>query len=111
MTNNVDDNHKLKPTLQLKLLNAAGKMQLVLGIYGTILCAERKGETADCSLSVAALGYSFLSTPIENAVVRGMPRNMKVANLKLGVKYTAILARGLAGAVSGLFDVIDIARS
>nr|WP_253307709.1 hypothetical protein [Rickettsia endosymbiont of Ceutorhynchus assimilis] len=117
------------PTLKLKLINAAGKMQLMHGIYGSLITCK-DGETESCALSVGGLGYAFLSQPIEKVMIKITPKVVNnVAHIGgkiiprilnydtkfivqlAGAKYGAKVAKGVAGALGGVFDIIDIAMS
>ncbi|KHO02170.1 hypothetical protein JS61_08070 (plasmid) [Rickettsia felis] len=123
------DARKINPKLKQKLLNAAGRIQLIRGIHGTIATCQ-DGSEGYCALSVSGLGYSFLSQPIENIMVKIAPKIVSKAastagkfvprvlgyNTKFviqigGIKYGAKIAKGTAGALAGAFDIIDIAIS
>lgn len=120
---------RINPKLKQKLLNAAGRIQLIRGIHSTIATCQ-DGNEGYCALSVSGLGYSFLSQPIESVMVKITPKIVsKAANtvdklvprvlgyntkfvIKIGgMKYGAKIARGASGALAGAFDIIDIAIS
>lgn len=115
--------------LKLKLINAAGKVQLIHGTYSTITsCLDEIGS--NCALSVGGLGYSFLSQPIENTMVKMLPKMVKnTADVTgkivpkmfsydtkfvvhtFGAKYGTKFAKSGAGALAGIFDIVDIGIS
>ncbi|WP_265042240.1 ankyrin repeat domain-containing protein [Wolbachia endosymbiont (group B) of Melanostoma mellinum] len=118
-------NSKLKG----RLINAAGRIQLIRGIHGTVVsCAD--GDSIDCGLSVSGMAWSFASQPIENVIVKIAPKIVKSAGQFVGkmvpgtlgrqaqfavaftgAKIGSKIAKGVAGAVGGIFDIIDISRS
>ncbi|MFP3012648.1 MAG: hypothetical protein ACEY3D_06980 [Rickettsia sp.] len=123
------DEHNISPELKLKLINAAGKVQLISGIHSTIVSCQDE-NTNSCALSVSGLGYSFLSQPIENMMVKVAPKmvgnavdvtsklapkvlsyDTKFILQTLGVKYGAKIAKGGAGAIASIFDIADIAMA
>lgn len=123
------DSDNISPKLKLKLLNAAGKMQLMHGIYGSLITCK-DGEAESCALSVGGLGYAFLSQPIEKVMIKITPKivnnaahiggkviprilnyDAKFIVQLAGAKYGAKVAKGIAGALGGAFDIIDIAMS
>ncbi|MCC8369368.1 MAG: ankyrin repeat domain-containing protein [Rickettsia endosymbiont of Oxypoda opaca] len=123
------DARKINPKLKQRLLNAAGRIQLIRGIHSTIATCQ-DGSEGYCALSVSGLGYSFLSQPIESVMVKITPKIVNTAagtagkfiprilgyNTKFaiqigGMKYGAKIARGAAGALAGAFDIVDIAIS
>ncbi|WP_341793893.1 hypothetical protein [Rickettsia endosymbiont of Ceutorhynchus obstrictus] len=123
------DAPKINPKLKQGLLNAAGKVQLIRGIHSTIATCQ-DGSEGYCALSVTGLSYSFLSQPIEHIMVKITPKIVNTAantagkfvprvlgyNTKFviqigGMKYGAKIAKGTAGALAGVFDIIDIAMS
>lgn len=123
------DARKINPKLKQRLLNAAGRIQLIRGIHSTIATCQ-DGSEGYCALSVSGLGYSFLSQPIESVMVKITPKIVNTAagtagkfiprilgyNTKFaiqigGMKYGTKIARGAAGALAGAFDIVDIAIS
>ncbi|MFP3012711.1 MAG: ankyrin repeat domain-containing protein [Rickettsia sp.] len=123
------DARKINPKLKQRLLNAAGRIQLIRGIHSTIATCQ-DGSEGYCALSVSGLGYSFLSQPIESVMVKITPKIVNTAagtagkfiprilgyNTKFaiqigGMKYGAKIARGAAGVLAGAFDIVDIAIS
>ncbi|BAA89627.1 hypothetical protein [Wolbachia sp. wKue] len=117
------------PKLKSRLMNAAGRIQLIRGIHGAIVsCTD--GTATDCGLNLGGIGWSFASQPIGNAMVRITPkvvastgnivgkiipgtlgRQTKFAIELAGVKFGSTLAKGAAGAVAGAFDIIFIGIS
>ncbi len=123
------DAPKINPKLKQGLLNAAGRIQLIRGAHGTIV-ACKDGSTRDCALSVSGLSYAFLSRPIESVMVKITPKivntaastagkfvprilghNTKFAIGIMGARYGTKIAKGAAGALGGVFDIIDIGIS
>jgi len=111
-------NQKLKS----RLMNAAGGIQLIRGIHGAIVSC--KDETAtDCGLNLGGIGWSFASQPIENVMVKIAPKvvgriipgtlgkQTKFVVQVAGVKFGSTIAKGTAGAIAGIFDIIDIGIS
>lgn len=119
------DSYSISPELKLKLINAAGKIQLIRGVHGLVVSCQ-EGTIGDCTLSVSELGYSFLSQPIENMMVKTAPRMINNAadvvshivpklsyHTKFvvqiwGGRYATKLAKGGAGAIASIFDIVDI---
>lgn len=121
----LEKNSKLKS----RLMNAAGKIQLIRGIQGAVVSCEH-GISVDCGLNLGGIGWSFASQPIENVMVKVAPkiidssakvlqrvipgtlgRQTKFAVQVVGVKFGSTMAKGAAGAVGGVFDLIDIGIS
>jgi len=119
-------NDAFSPLLKWKLVNAAGKLQLMHGVYGTSIACWNPENMQNCVFRTVSLGYSFLSQPIENLVIEGthtivdkiaipssimvskiLPYNPKMVEV-IGGEYTLKLSKGAAGAFTGLFDIIDI---
>ncbi|WP_265017580.1 hypothetical protein [Wolbachia endosymbiont (group A) of Epistrophe grossularia] len=117
------------PKLKSRLMNAAGGIQLIRGIHGAIVSCQ-DGMTTDCGLNLGGMGWSFASQPIENAVVKITPKVLasaekvvgkiipstlgkqtKFAVRVMGVKFGSTIARGTAGAITGVFDIVDIGMS
>ncbi|WP_264730444.1 ankyrin repeat domain-containing protein [Wolbachia endosymbiont (group B) of Episyrphus balteatus] len=115
--------------LKGRLINAAGRIQLIRGIHGTVVsCAD--GDSIDCGLSVSGMAWSFASQPIENIIVKTAPkivksagqfagkmipgalgRQAKFAITFTGVKIGSKMAKGVGGAAGGVFDLVDIGMS
>lgn len=110
-------------------MNAAGGIQLIRGIHGAIVSCK-DGTATDCGLNLGGIGWSFASQPIENVMVKIAPkvvtssekvvarivpgtlgRQTKFAVKLAGVKFGSTIAKGVAGAVGGVFDIIDIGIS
>ncbi|WP_375326528.1 hypothetical protein [Candidatus Tisiphia endosymbiont of Nemotelus uliginosus] len=123
------DAPKINPKLKQRLLNAAGRIQLIRGIHSAIATCQ-DGSTEYCALSISGLGYSFLSLPIENIMIKITPKIVNTAasvagkfvprvlghNTKFviqigGMKYGAKIAKGTAGALASVFDIVDIVIS
>ncbi|MFT4327777.1 MAG: hypothetical protein AB3P07_04135 [Wolbachia pipientis] len=117
------------PKLKSRLMNAAGRIQLIRGIHGAIVSCK-DGTATDCGLNLGGIGWSFASQPIENVMVKITPRivtsaekvvgkiipgtlgkQTKFAVQVAGVKFGSTIAKGVAGAVAGVFDIIDIGIS
>ncbi|RZF42251.1 hypothetical protein LSTR_LSTR015206 [Laodelphax striatellus] len=117
------------PKLKSRLMNAAGGIQLIRGIHGAIVSCK-DGTATDCGLNLGGIGWSFASQPIENVMVKIAPkvvtssekvvarivpgtlgRQTKFAVKLAGVKFGSTIAKGVAGAVAGVFDIIDIGIS
>ncbi|OAB79365.1 hypothetical protein WSTR_05260 [Wolbachia endosymbiont of Laodelphax striatellus] len=116
------------PKLKSRLMNAAGGIQLIRGIHGAIVSCQ-DGMTTDCGLNLGGMGWSFASQPIENAVVKITPKVLasaekvvgkipgvlgkqtKFAVQVAGVKFGSKIAGGVAGAITGVFDIVDIGIS
>ncbi len=115
--------------LKSRLMNAAGGIQLIRGIHGAIVSCK-DGTATDCGLNLGGIGWSFASQPIENVMVKITPkvvasaekvvgkiipdtlgRQTKFAVRVLGVKFGGTIARGTAGALAGVFDIVDIGMS
>lgn len=123
------DSYSISPELKLKLINAAGNIKLIRGVHGMIVsCQDEIGS--NCVLSVSGLGYSFLSQPIENIMVKAAPRminnagdvvshivprilsyDTKFVVQAFGGKYGIKLAKGGGGAIASIFDIVDIGIS
>ncbi|WP_179947478.1 OTU domain-containing protein, partial [Wolbachia endosymbiont of Cylisticus convexus] len=123
--NDLTKNSKLKS----RLMNAAGRIQLIRGIHGAaVSCTD--GTALDCGLNVGGIIWSFASQPIEYGMVKITPkvvtsaekivgriipgtlgRQTKFAIQIAGAKFGSTIAKGAAGAVSGVFDIVDIGRS
>ncbi|MCC8418595.1 MAG: hypothetical protein LN590_03265 [Rickettsia endosymbiont of Glossina mortisans submortisans] len=123
------DSYGISPELKLKLINAAGKIQLICGVHGMMVsCQDEIGS--NCVLSVSGLGYSFLSQHIESMMVKAVPRminnagdvvshivprilsyDTKLVVKAFGGKYGIKLAKGGAGAIASIFDIVDIGIS
>ncbi|WP_447933209.1 ankyrin repeat domain-containing protein [Wolbachia endosymbiont of Dactylopius coccus] len=120
-----EKNSKLKG----RLMNAAGTIQLIRGIHGAIVSCK-DGTAIDCGLSLGGIGWSFASQPIENIMVKVTPKVVTLAERVVGkvipgmlgkqtkfairiagVKYGSTVAKGVAGTVAGVLDIIDIGRS
>ncbi|WP_342260183.1 hypothetical protein [Candidatus Tisiphia endosymbiont of Metellina segmentata] len=116
--------------LKSTIINAASKIQLIRGIHGNIASCQTEGAERDCILSTLDLSYSFLSQPIESTIVKQgskfgikvsksfsqtVPRilgyNTKFALKILGAKYGVKFLKGIAGGVTGIFDIVDIGLS
>ncbi|WCR58422.1 ankyrin repeat domain-containing protein [Wolbachia endosymbiont of Ctenocephalides felis wCfeJ] len=117
------------PKLKSRLMNAAGGIQLIRGIHGAIVSCK-DGTATDCGLNLGGIGWSFASQPIENVMVKITPRvvtsaekvigkiipgtlgkQTKFAVRVAGVKFGSTIVKGVAGAVGGVFDIIDIGIS
>ncbi|WP_425384296.1 hypothetical protein [Wolbachia endosymbiont (group B) of Eupithecia inturbata] len=117
------------PKLKSRLMNAAGGIQLIRGIHGAIVSCK-DGTATDCGLNLGGIGWSFVSQPIENVMVKTAPkvvtsagrvvgriipgtlgRQTKFAVQVAGVKFGSTVAKGVAGAAAGVFDIIDIGIS
>ncbi|MFT4327658.1 MAG: ankyrin repeat domain-containing protein [Wolbachia pipientis] len=117
------------PKLKSRLMNAAGGIQLIRGIHGAIVSCK-DGTATDCGLNLGGIGWSFASQPIENVMVKITPRVVTSAEKIVGkiipgtlgkqtkfviqvagVKFGSTVAKGVAGAVGGVFDIIDIGIS
>ncbi|MFP3030404.1 MAG: ankyrin repeat domain-containing protein, partial [Wolbachia sp.] len=117
------------PKLKSRLMNAAGGIQLIRGIHGAIASCK-DGTATDCGLNLGGIGWSFVSQPIENVMVKTAPkvvtsagrvvgriipgtlgRQTKFAVKLAGVKFGSTIAKGAAGAVAGVFDIIEIGIS
>ncbi|WP_341816145.1 ankyrin repeat domain-containing protein [Wolbachia endosymbiont (group B) of Elophila nymphaeata] len=115
--------------LKGRLMNAAGGIQLIRGIHGAIVSCK-EGTATDCGLNLGGIGWSFASQPIENVMVKITPKvvasaekvvgkiipgtlgkQTKFAIRVVGVKFGSTIARGTAGAVTGVFDIVDIGMS
>ncbi len=115
--------------LKGRLMNAAGGIQLIRGIHGAIVSCK-EGTATDCGLNLGGIGWSFASQPIENVMVKIAPKvvasaekvvgkiipgtlgkQTKFAIRVVGVKFGSTIARGTAGAVTGVFDIVDIGMS
>ncbi|WP_264687638.1 ankyrin repeat domain-containing protein [Wolbachia endosymbiont (group B) of Erynnis tages] len=115
--------------LKSRLMNAAGGIQLIRGIHGAIVSCK-DGTATDCGLNLGGVGWSFASQPIENVMVKITPKvvasaekvvgkiipgtlgkQTKFAIRVVGVKFGSTIARGTAGAVTGVFDIVDIGMS
>ncbi|WP_353285322.1 ankyrin repeat domain-containing protein [Wolbachia endosymbiont (group A) of Beris morrisii] len=115
--------------LKGRLMNAAGGIQLIRGIHGAIVSCK-DGTATDCGLNLGGIGWSFASQPIENVMVKITPKvvasaekvvgkiipgtlgkQTKFAIRVVGVKFGSTIARGTAGAVTGVFDIVDIGMS
>lgn len=117
------------PKLKSRLMNAAGGIQLIRGIHGTIVSCK-EGTVTDCGLNLGGIGWSFASQPIENVMVKITPKvvasaekvagkivsgtlgkQTKFAIRIAGVKFGSTIAKGTAGAIAGVFDIVDIGMS
>ncbi|WP_425385343.1 ankyrin repeat domain-containing protein [Wolbachia endosymbiont (group B) of Schoenobius gigantella] len=117
------------PKLKSRLMNAAGGIQLIRGIHGAIVSCK-DGTAKDCGLNLGGIGWSFASQPIENVMVKITPRVVTSAEKVVGkiipgtlgkqtkfvvrvagVKFGSTIVKGVAGAVGGVFDIIDIGIS
>ncbi|MFP3031300.1 MAG: hypothetical protein ACEY3M_09255, partial [Wolbachia sp.] len=116
------------PKLKSRLMSAAGGIQLIRGIHGAIVSCQ-DGVTTDCGLNLGGIGWSFASQPIENAMVKIAPKvitsaekvvgkipgvlgkQTKFAVQVAGVKFGSKIAGGAAGAITGVFDIVDIGMS
>ncbi|WP_264686539.1 ankyrin repeat domain-containing protein [Wolbachia endosymbiont (group B) of Rhopobota naevana] len=115
--------------LKGRLMNAAGGIQLIRGIHGAIVSCK-EGTATDCGLNLGGIGWSFASQPIENVMVKITPKvvasaekvvgkiipgtlgkQTKFAIRVVGVKFGSTIARGTAGAVTDVFDIVDIGMS
>ncbi|WP_339047979.1 hypothetical protein [Candidatus Mesenet endosymbiont of Phosphuga atrata] len=118
-------NSKLKG----RLMNAAGGIQLIRGIHGAVVSCK-DGTATDCGLNLGGIAWSFASQPIENVMVKITPKVVasaeKVAGKILsgtlgkqtkfairiaGAKFGRTIARGTAGVIVGVFDIVDIGMS
>ncbi|MGI2257019.1 PD-(D/E)XK nuclease domain-containing protein [Candidatus Cardinium hertigii] len=116
-------------SLKWELVNAAGKLQLMHGVYGTIISCENPENIKNCVLSTASLGYSFLSQPIENRALsiayktvdrfffnndliqsKMLPYKLEMMQ-EIGIQYAPSMAKVGAGVFIGIFDIIDIGIS
>ncbi|OJH31527.1 Phosphocholine transferase AnkX [Wolbachia endosymbiont of Armadillidium vulgare] len=115
--------------LKSRLMNAAGRIQLIRGIHGAaVSCTD--GTALDCGLNVGGIIWSFASQPIEYGMVKITPKvvtsaekvvgriipgtlgkQTKFAVKLAGVKFGTTIAKGAAGAIAGVFDIVDIGRS
>ena len=131
------------------VLNAAGAIQLMRGVHGTLVACSDKGKPVDCTLGITGILWSFASKPIESILVRSFPvfikgsfKIIEIATSRalstqtkfivkvVGLKFISRLgkmssiagagvldqfgqrlAKGTAGALVGVFDVVDIVRS
>ncbi|MFP3035415.1 MAG: hypothetical protein ACEY3C_08040, partial [Candidatus Tisiphia sp.] len=117
------------PKLKSRLMNAAGGIQLIRGIHGAIVSCK-DGTATDCGLNLGGIGWSFASQPIENVMVKITPKvvasaekvvgkiipgtlgkQTKFAVRIAGAKFGGTIARGTAGAIAGVFDIVDIGMS
>ncbi|WP_341823711.1 ankyrin repeat domain-containing protein [Wolbachia endosymbiont (group A) of Agelastica alni] len=117
------------PKLKSRLMNAAGGIQLIRGIHGAIVSCK-DGTATDCGLNLGGIGWSFASQPIENVMVKITPKvvasaekvvgkiipgtlgkQTKFAIRVVGVKFGSTIAKGTAGALTGVFDIVDIGMS
>ncbi|WP_265032364.1 ankyrin repeat domain-containing protein [Wolbachia endosymbiont (group B) of Apotomis turbidana] len=117
------------PKLKSRLMNAAGGIQLIRGIHGAIVSCK-DGTATDCGLNLGGIGWSFASQPIENVMVKIAPKVVTSAEKVVGriipgtlgkqtkfvvqvagVKFGSKIAKGTAGAIAGIFDIIDIGIS
>nr|WP_253309278.1 ankyrin repeat domain-containing protein [Rickettsia endosymbiont of Ceutorhynchus assimilis] len=117
------------PKLKSRLMNAAGGIQLIRGIHGAIVSCK-DGTATDCGLNLGGIGWSFASQPIENVMVKITPKvvasaekvagkivsgtlgkQTKFAIRIAGVKFGSTIAKGTAGAIAGVFDIVDIGMS
>ncbi|MGL9719124.1 MAG: hypothetical protein ACR5K9_11245 [Wolbachia sp.] len=117
------------PKLKGGLMSAAGGIQLIRGIHGAIVSCQ-DGVTTDCGLNLGGIGLSFASQPIENVMVKITPKvvasagsvvggiipgtlgkQTKFAVQVAGVKFGSKIAGGAAGAITGVFDIVDIGMS
>ncbi|MBC6686134.1 ankyrin repeat domain-containing protein [Wolbachia pipientis] len=124
-TSSSTKNSKLKG----RLMNAAGGIQLIRGIHGAIVSCK-DGTATDCGLNLGGIAWSFASQPIENVMVKITPKvvvsaekvvgkiipgtlgkQTKFAIRVVGVKFGSTIARGTAGALTGVFDIVDIGMS
>ncbi|MFP3033325.1 MAG: ankyrin repeat domain-containing protein, partial [Wolbachia sp.] len=123
-----DSSFTKNPKLKSRLMNAAGGIQLIRGIHGAIVSCQ-DGVTTDCGLNLGGIGWSFASQPIENAMVKVTPKVLasaekvvgkipgvlgkqtKFAVQVAGVKFGSKIAGGVAGAITGVFDIVDIGMS
>ncbi|GKS79063.1 MULTISPECIES: ankyrin repeat domain-containing protein [unclassified Wolbachia] len=115
--------------LKSRLMNAAGGIQLIRGIHGAIVSCK-DGTATDCGLNLGGVGWSFASQPIENVMVKITPRVVTSAEKVVGkvipgalgeqtefairvagVKFGSTIAKGTAGALTGVFDIVDIGMS
>ncbi|WP_341811169.1 ankyrin repeat domain-containing protein [Wolbachia endosymbiont (group A) of Oxytorus armatus] len=115
--------------LKSRLMNAAGGIQLIRGIHGAIVSCK-DGTAIDCGLNLGGIAWSFASQPIENVMVQITPKivasaekvvgkiipstlgkQTKFAVRVMGVKFGSTIARGTAGAITGVFDIVDIGMS
>ncbi|WP_265039233.1 ankyrin repeat domain-containing protein [Wolbachia endosymbiont (group A) of Yponomeuta plumbellus] len=115
--------------LKGRLMNAAGGIQLIRGIHGAIVSCK-EGTATDCGLNLGGIGWSFASQPIENVMVKITPKvvasaekvvgkivsgtlgkQTKFAIRIAGVKFGSTIAKGTAGAIAGVFDIVDIGMS
>ncbi|WP_338405958.1 ankyrin repeat domain-containing protein [Wolbachia endosymbiont (group A) of Longitarsus flavicornis] len=115
--------------LKSRLMNAAGGIQLIRGIHGAIVSCK-DGTAIDCGLNLGGIAWSFASQPIENVMVKITPKvvasaekvaekivsgtlgkQTKFAIRIAGVKFGSTIAKGTAGAIAGVFDVVDIGMS
>ncbi|WP_338406603.1 ankyrin repeat domain-containing protein [Wolbachia endosymbiont (group A) of Longitarsus flavicornis] len=118
-----------KTKLKSRLMNAAGRIQLIRGIHGAIVSCK-DGTATDCGLNLGGIGWSFASQPIENVMVKIAPKVVTSAEKVVGriipgtlgkqtkfvvqvagVKFGSKIAKGTAGAIAGIFDIIDIGIS
>ncbi|MCA7010493.1 ankyrin repeat domain-containing protein [Wolbachia endosymbiont of Tribolium confusum] len=116
------------PKLKSRLMNAAGGIQLIRGIHGAIVSCK-DGTATDCGLNLGGIGWSFASQPIENVMVKITPKvvasaekvvgkipgvlgkRTKFAVRVVGVKFGSTIAKGAAGAIAGVFDIVEIGMS
>ncbi|WP_353277794.1 ankyrin repeat domain-containing protein [Wolbachia endosymbiont (group A) of Agelastica alni] len=115
--------------LKSRLINAAGRIQLIRGIHGAIVSCK-DGTATDCGLNLGGIAWSFASQPIENVMVKITPKvvasaekvvgkvipgtlgkQTKFAIRVVGVKVGTTVAKGVAGALTGVFDMVDIGMS
>ncbi|WP_265032114.1 ankyrin repeat domain-containing protein [Wolbachia endosymbiont (group A) of Merzomyia westermanni] len=115
--------------LKGRLMNAAGGIQLIRGIHGAIVSCK-DGTATDCGLNLGGIGWSFTSQPIESAMVKITPKviasaervmgkivpgtlgkQTKFAVQIAGVKFGSTIAKGTAGAIAGVFDIVEIGMS
>ncbi|WP_264707971.1 ankyrin repeat domain-containing protein [Wolbachia endosymbiont (group B) of Agriphila straminella] len=94
----------------------------------SVSCKE--GTATDCGLNLGGIGWSFASQPIENVMVKITPKvvasaekvagkivsgtlgkQTKFAIRIAGVKFGSTIAKGTAGAIAGVFDIVDIGMS
>ncbi|WP_341788275.1 leucine-rich repeat domain-containing protein [Rickettsia endosymbiont of Lasioglossum villosulum] len=109
-----------------KLLNAAGHIQLINSLHSISQTCVQDDATKECMLGLAGFSYSFLSQPIENIAIKYTVKSLNNAGniaskfsrfksikpefiIKVGAgKYAVKFAKGAAGAIAGVFDIVDI---
>lgn len=116
------------PKFKQGLMNAAGIMQFMRGVHGTVVSCKSEGLSTNCAFSVGEMVLSFSSQLIENGMLTITPKvvnsaasvagkvpviggRVKFAIQLGGGKYGKFVARGGAGIMTSFFDVAELADS